>query len=744
MPPTPPLPPSTPSVPPSTGPAPVPAPAPPSQAAPPPQAAPVAYIGPYRVIRELGAGGMGRVHLAASRSGRAVAVKVVRPELAADPDFRRRFKAEVDAARAVSGAFTAPVVDADPEGPQPWLATAYIPGPSLTDALDAHGPMPEPTLRVLGGGLAEALAAIHRAGLIHRDLKPSNILLTLDGPRVIDFGISRAVDGTVLTAEGQVAGSPGFMSPEQSRGGELTAASDVFAFGAVLAFAATGVPPFGTGAVHALLYRAAYEEPELTGVPHGLLGIVTACLAKDPAHRPTVEQLQTWLRPETTAGWLGAVELQVTEDQRTLAGALRGPLLGRRGLLAGGAALAVTAAAGGTAWFLSSRGDGAGPSATPELVWTKELPRPGMFLDEVTRSTLLCTEKAVGACFDRSTGKLLWKDLDGQNTDALADDKHVYTVRTDGKVYGFDGRSGKKLWDAPGGDDAPQLGFTDGELVLTSSRGRFRALEASSGEERWTSPETKEVGSVIGVTPAGAPLLWGSASKVTPGAMLMGCAALDRKTGERLWAKDLVTLQPPEKGTKSKVLHGIDADMKVLALDPEAGRTLWSRPTRLPPTNSEIIGYSRSLSLLDGTLFCYPSTGFNGSTRGLLAAFDPGSGKTLWSVRTTARGNRGFARAGSTVCYLDKKVLYGLDAATGAKRWTAGSGLADLDLLGAVRGLFFAAGTKGLYAFDAGTGEQVWHHRVSGGSGKWSGRAVGGDLYAAWSGRLFRVRVPQA
>ncbi|MEV7198145.1 PQQ-binding-like beta-propeller repeat protein [Streptomyces sp. NPDC093510] len=686
---------------------------------------------------------MGRVHLAASRSGRAVAVKVVRPELAADPDFRRRFKAEVDAARAVSGAFTAPVVDADPEGPQPWLATAYIPGPSLTDALDAHGPMPEPTLRVLGGGLAEALAAIHRAGLIHRDLKPSNILLTLDGPRVIDFGISRAVDGTVLTAAGQVAGSPGFMSPEQSRGGELTPASDVFAFGAVLAFAATGTPPFGTGAVHALLYRAAYEEPQLTGVPPGLLGIVTACLDKDPARRPTVEQLQAWLRPETTAGWLGAVELQVTEDQRTLQGALRGPLLSRRRLLTGGGALAVTAAAGGTAWFLRSRGGGGGDTAAaPGLDWTKELPQPAMFLRAVTRSTLLCTEKASGACFDRGTGKLLWKDLGGQNTDALTDDKRVYTVRTDGKVHAFDGRSGKKLWDAPPAKgSAPELDHADGELVMARSGGRFRALEASSGEVRWTSRDVDDVSTALGATPAGALLVWGDASKTTPGALLKGYSALDRETGERVWAKDLVALYPPEK---SKVLYGIDARMRLLALDPDDGRTRWSEPTGLPPTNAEILGWTDSMSLLEGTLFCYPSTGFNGSTRGLLAAFDPASGKTLWTVRTAARGNRGYARAGATVCHLDKKVLHGLDARTGAERWTAGAGLGDLGFLGALRGLFLAAGTKGLYAFHADTGEQVWHHRATGGSGPWTAHVVGDHLYATWSGKLFRFSVPEA
>ncbi|WP_329625528.1 serine/threonine-protein kinase [Streptomyces sp. NBC_01255] len=709
----------------------------------PPQAGPTAaYIGPYRVIRELGAGGMGRVHLAASRSGRAVAVKVVRPELAGDPDFRRRFRSEVDAARAVSGAFTAPVVDADPEGPQPWLATAYIPGPSLSDALDAHGPMPEATLRVLGGGLAEALAAIHRAGLVHRDLKPSNILLTLDGPRVIDFGISRAVDGTVLTAEGQVAGSPGFMSPEQSRGDELTGASDVFAFGAVLALAATGVPPFGTGAAHALLYRVAYEQPQLDGVPHGLLGLVAACLDKDPARRPTVAQLQAWLRPETTAGWLGAVELQVIEDQRTLHTAVRPPLISRRRLLFGGGALTVAATAGGVAWFTRSRDEGTG--ATPVLDWTRDLPRPGMALSAVTRTTLLCTQQATGACFDRETGKLLWQDADGQNTDALTDDERVYTVRTDGKVHAFDGRTGRELWNAtPDKDEAPRLEFTDGALVVTTSGRRLQGLTASSGEVRWTSSAVQGVLAVVGTSPAGTLIVWGSPAKTDPAATTKGYASLAPESGERVWAKDLVALYPPDTG---KVLYGIDGAMNLLALDPASGRTLRSTPTKLPPTNSEILGFDGSLNLVEGTLFCYPNTGANGSTRGLLVAFDPGTGKTLWSVQTAARGNRGYARSGATVCYLDRNVLHGIDAGTGAKRWTAGSGLGELEFLGPLRGLFLAAGAKGLYAFHAETGRQVWHHAAAAGSGtgRWSTHVVDDHLYATWSGRLLRFSLPPA
>lgn len=207
-------------------------------------------IGRYRVLRRLGEGGMGRVYLGASPAGRAVAIKVVRPELAGDPGFRARFRAEVAAAQRVSGAFTSPVVEAEPDGTVPWLATAYVNGLSLRETVERYGPMPEPLLRTLGAGLGEALVAIHAAGLLHRDLKPANILLAKDGPRVIDFGISKAVDHDAsahgptqaLTSDGQIIGSPGYMSPEQIRGGTLTASADVFAFGAVLAFAATGRP----------------------------------------------------------------------------------------------------------------------------------------------------------------------------------------------------------------------------------------------------------------------------------------------------------------------------------------------------------------------------------------------------------------------------------------------------------------------------------------------------------------------
>ena len=234
---------------------------------------------------------MGRVFLGVSPGGRPVAVKAIRTELAADPEFRARFGREVAAARRVSGMFTAQVVDADVDGPVAWMATAYVPGPSLAEAVDMHGPLPEASVLALAAGLAESLNAIHAAGVVHRDLKPSNVLLAEDGPRVIDFGISRAAESTMLTQAGLVVGSPGFMSPEQATGYEVGPPSDIFSLGAVLAFAATGEGPFGTGTTAALLYRVVHGTPDLDRVPTTIRPLIEHCLAKDPRQRPTASGL---------------------------------------------------------------------------------------------------------------------------------------------------------------------------------------------------------------------------------------------------------------------------------------------------------------------------------------------------------------------------------------------------------------------------------------------------------------------
>ncbi|MEU9862934.1 protein kinase [Streptomyces sp. NPDC047971] len=267
-------------------------------------------IGAYRILGRLGSGGMGRVYLARNEGGRTVAVKIVHPHFALDEQFRARFRREVEAARLVGGEWTAPVLDADPEAAVPWVATGYVAGPTLTRAVEAVGPLPAHTVRTLGAGLAEALAGVHGLGLVHRDVKPSNVLATLEGPRLIDFGIARATDGTAsLTATGVSIGSPGYMAPEQILGDGATGASDVFSLGAVLAYVATGAPPFPGDTSAALLYKVVHEEPELGALSGELRELVASCLAKDPGARPAPGAVAAALAPRGAAalvagGWL--------------------------------------------------------------------------------------------------------------------------------------------------------------------------------------------------------------------------------------------------------------------------------------------------------------------------------------------------------------------------------------------------------------------------------------------------------
>ncbi|MFB7895274.1 protein kinase [Streptomyces xiamenensis] len=290
-------------------------------------------VGQYRLLGKLGAGGMGSVYLARSDRGRTVAVKLVQPELARQPEFRRRFQQEVESARRVGGEFTAPVLDCDTEAETPWVATGYVAGPSLHEVVTStYGKLPERTLLILANGLVKALRDIHAAGLVHRDFKPSNIMLTIDGPRVIDFGIARALEahGEGLTRTGAAVGSPGFMSPEQCRGELVTPASDIFCLGSVLTFAATGHTPFGdaNSAMHALMLRIVQDEKNLDGVPDGIRPLIEDCLAQFPGERPGLSALlertvdadeigddEPWL-PGALIAKLGkhAVELLDSED----------------------------------------------------------------------------------------------------------------------------------------------------------------------------------------------------------------------------------------------------------------------------------------------------------------------------------------------------------------------------------------------------------------------------------------------
>ncbi|MFF2775493.1 MFS transporter [Streptomyces sp. NPDC058052] len=383
-----------------------------------------AHIGPYRLIARLGAGGMGLVYLGRSDLGRTVAVKVVQAEHAQHAEFRRRFAREVAAARRVGGAWTADVLDADTEAAVPWVATQYIPGPDLTTVVaEDHGPLPERSVRTLANRLALALQAVHEAGLIHRDLKPSNVLVTVDGPRVIDFGIARAMDGlagdSLHTRTGMLIGSPGFMSPEQVRGLELTPASDVFCLGALLVYASTGRLLFGAAdtGLNAHLFRVAEEEADLTGVPDSLVALVRACLHKDPAKRPTpgeVASLTADGGSDAADEWLpGAVLAQLGRRAAHLLDYTPAAPAGASG--AGPAAAppayvpTAPARAGAAPGFGPPPGSWDAP-ATPASVPGPEVPRPRRWwgLIALALAQLLVL---FDAAFTNMA--MLWRDADG-------------------------------------------------------------------------------------------------------------------------------------------------------------------------------------------------------------------------------------------------------------------------------------------------------------------------------------------
>ncbi|WP_026360589.1 serine/threonine-protein kinase [Amycolatopsis nigrescens] len=339
-------------------------------------------IGRYRLLAALGEGGMGRVLLGVSPDGRLVAVKQVHPGFAHDEGFRSRFRREVETSRMVSGAYTAAVMDADPDAATPWLASVFVSGPSLRQAIDAAGPLPPHSVRYLAAGLASALTEIHRVGLIHRDLKPSNVLLTDDGPRVIDFGIARAVEGdTELTHTGSIIGSPGFMSPEQAESRPITPASDMFSLGALLVMASTGQGPFTGASTPQTLYNVVHTHPDLRMVPPELRRLAGPCLAKNPAKRPTPAQLLDFLGPAapTSAPWPHPVHAQIAQQKAEVnaflarpapspalsqAPASRAGRKRRTAWVATGCAAAILAVSAGVALLSNQFSDGDPPAQT--------------------------------------------------------------------------------------------------------------------------------------------------------------------------------------------------------------------------------------------------------------------------------------------------------------------------------------------------------------------------------------------
>ncbi|UOZ05028.1 serine/threonine-protein kinase [Amycolatopsis sp. WQ 127309] len=357
-----------------------------------------AQAGRYRLLATVGEGAMGRVLLGVAPDGRLAAVKRVHRQFAHDAGFRERFRREVDVSRLVSGAYTAAVMDADPDAAAPWLASVFVAGPSLQDAVDATGPLPVDAVRQLAAGLASALAGIHRAGLVHRDLKPSNVLLAEDGPRVIDFGIARAAEGgTDLTHTGAILGSPAFMSPEQAEGRPLTPASDVFSLGALLVLAATGRSPFAGASAPQSLYNVVHTHPDLRILPPDVRALAEPCLAKDPAQRPSPAQILEFLGPlpPVPRPWPPAVHALIAHRQTEVRDALaKPPKPRRRGLRIALAAVAAVVVIGGTittvALTRNAPATTASPPTTPVTATTTSAPNPDPLGPDRLRGVDLC------------------------------------------------------------------------------------------------------------------------------------------------------------------------------------------------------------------------------------------------------------------------------------------------------------------------------------------------------------------
>lgn len=478
-----------------------------------------AEVGGYRIEDRLGSGGMGVVYLARSASGRRLAVKVVHGQYADDDEFRTRFRREVAAARRVSGAFTAPVVDADADAPRPWMATLYIPAEDLGTHVRRHGPLPLPRLRELAAGLAEALRDIHRAGVVHRDLKPANVMLAEDGPRVIDFGISRAAEATadVLTQTGRVMGTPPFMSPEQfSAPHDVGPAADIFSLGAVVVYAATRRGPFDSPSPYETATRVVEGEPELDGVPADLLPFVRLCLEKHPKSRPTPDDLLRLLRD----GRLPDPPPQPAREDTAPRGP-RGSRRRRRAVAAAGALVLVAASAVTALWL---RGDGAGTRGELPAGWrawqAKDLDKttsPSAAFPSCTAldGGLICAGDSIKAVrFSLATGKVAWSHpvadhpdpngssgsipdsgvfgTHGHDVYVVADTKARSADVGDYVFQALDARTGKVRWNMPVGDhelsavDGSTAVTADGPVITYGPEGRtYSLLDPRTGRPRW-------------------------------------------------------------------------------------------------------------------------------------------------------------------------------------------------------------------------------------------------------------------
>jgi outer membrane protein assembly factor BamB len=669
-------------------------------------------IGEFRLHARLGSGGMGRVYLGHSPGGRAVAVKVIHPHLARDAEFVGRFRREVAAAQAVNGSYAAPVVAAGPDDYPPWLATAFVAGPPLADVVQAAGPLPEDAVLKLAAGLAEALRVIHACGLVHRDLKPANVLLAEDGPRVIDFGIARALEGTALTSAESLLGTPSYMSPEQAQGQPAGPASDVFSLGGVVYFAATGENPFGTGHPAVMLYRIVHTEPDLDRLPPRVRGLAAACLAKDPARRPTPEQLATALRgavppPDAPAAFWPAPVARLIRDGLAGPGPSRAgstpPNIVRAPALEGAPAVegaptmarapaAPPAAPGGTAGATRvdprrPAGHRRKPEPVPGLgrrralaalagmatggaaVAAWELTRPGPRAPSTAGQ--LAARHHIGA----ASGTGVWKAQTSSSVEwVAAADGIVYAGTNQDTVYALDADTGRQVWwRATATAENTQLVVAQGAVIIADpDNGGILALNAAAGRQLWGIKSTG--GGVLGLDAAGPAVYAGyTAASDTTG----GVTALSAATGQVLWTAEFAQ----------------DVD-----------------------TNS-------GLTTATGAVYATTSDGE-------IYAFRAASGTRLWRVagqKVMFGGGSPLASGGVVYACSSNNppVVYAVRAATGSGLWQRSLGASAFPAtLAAANGLLFAGLTRSqsagpdagdLSAWQAATGQRLWQIPVAGG-----------------------------
>ncbi|MFB7599249.1 serine/threonine-protein kinase [Streptomyces sp. NPDC056160] len=648
------------------------------------------YAGHYRLESRLGSGGMGVVHLARSTSGLKLAVKVVHAEFARDPEFRGRFRQEVAAARRVSGAFTAPVVDADPEAGRPWMATLFIPGPTLAEEVKRNGPMAPAQLRRLMAGLAEALRDIHRVGVVHRDLKPSNVLLAEDGPKVIDFGISRPKDSELRTETGKLIGTPPFMAPEQfRRPREVGPAADIFTLGSVLVHASTGRGPFDSDSPYVVAYQVVHDEPDLSGVPEDLAPLVLRCLAKEPEDRPTPDELMRELRsvaasydtqlfipPQRT----GAAEAPApapaepgTGDAESgggqpvrRSGRRPGRRLGRRlalaagacGLVVGGTLASVEVFGGGT----PQRDEGARTASAAFSGWqARPVPGGGGAPHCAAASgRLVCSGPGLVFALDPADGKVLWRRpvaaAPASGAPLMSGGLVLPPAGGDGIVRALDPRSGQVRWqrDASAYEAMRCAGDM---LLLTGADGVVTGVDGRSGGTRWRR-RVPGLGEPYFTAFAGDPLAYatspsgdGKGTRVT---------AVDPRTGAVRWQARLEgTLRPFGSAGGSLFLQSVDrvyGDTRaVVRYSPGAGAGAGAvRRVALG------VPLQQAHATVRGEVVHLMSAG------GSLTAVDMAAGRRLWSLETSvSRGSAPVADARYVYVLSADGRLLAVDAGRG-------------------------------------------------------------------------------